>query len=448
MRPVAVTAAVTVAITALSVWLLPGAPPLRTIILFAIIATAAVWIYRRSPFATSPGTPILATAIILLTVGVVANMHLFTDAPGASDSNPTLANPDAARNWNDALFYLGESAELSAASHSFYSAILAGIMFIAGKSLTTLLAFNVLLTTATLILTAATTWRLTASRKLATTAMCATACICYLMASGCILVKDAWMITTLALAAFAMSRPGHFAMWAALLAVAMSVAVRPSYALVIVAGLCITGVPRTSRALPQRLIVAVVAVTGWWLMQHSGNSPDIATQLTGAADFEQWRSPSQQGWYDITGDGIFHSPLQKLMFLPLSAVTQFLIPLPWTWARDAIYGPTVAVAHFGFPWYLFAATVIYYFAACRRLASRETLLLAAWGVLCWLIPCYTAMGTVSRYALPAIPLLAPAAAVALTQWRRRSFAIWVAVFAILLTATLITVHHLQTPQLP
>ncbi len=70
--------------------------------------------------------------------------------------------------------------------------------------------------------------------------------------------------------------------------------------------------------------------------------------------------------------------------------------------------------------------------------SRITL----WGVAMWLVPCYLFAGTVSRYALPMLPMLAPAVACTLsTSITKRSFMVWSLTFLALIAAALLFINH-------
>ena len=68
-----------------------------------------------------------------------------------------------------------------------------------------------------------------------------------------------------------------------------------------------------------------------------------------------------------------------------------------------------------------------------------------WGVALTLITAYSDAGRASRYCLPLLPLLLPAAAqTALLDRRRRPLHVWLAIFTIILAATLAVCHHLHT----
>ena len=106
----------------------------------------------------------------------------------------------------------------------------------------------------------------------------------------------------------------------------------------------------------------------------------------------------------------------------------------------------MAVAHISYFWYLAGALIIYWIFGCAYRAPRRQQLTVVWGVILTVITAYMSSGRISRYCLPYLPLLLPAAAiVALDCRRRRSLWIWLAVFAALLLTALLICYSMQHP---
>ena len=76
-----------------------------------------------------------------------------------------------------------------------------------------------------------------------------------------------------------------------------------------------------------------------------------------------------------------------------------------------------------------------------RLKSVTRLVL--WAMLCWLIPCYLFGGTISRYGLMAVPLVAPAVSMA-ALGPKRSLRSWMTWAGLALLAILVACFVMQT----
>lgn len=434
---------------AVALWLMPGAPRLLTwLALFAMAAMASI-VYRRSGAYCLAGEGVIATTVTLLGILLIANVHSYCQA-GGTDMYPVLNNHDLSRNYNDALSLLGYGGQAAPVEHGYYASIAAALMWVTGgPSITVASLLSLACLTATLLLTAGTVWRLTADRRVAVTAMVCVVMICQLAALATVFIKDCWVIMTMALAAYGLVQWRRSIPWLVALAIVMMAPVRTNYVFAIAAGVvvfsCFTSDFRRKWLWTASLLL--LCIVAWAAVHYTGHSPRIAIVTAGAPDLDQYRTASQQAYYDIVGNDLNASPLRKIVNIPAAAVTQFLIPLPWTCMRDAVFGPSFVVAHFGYTWYFFAAVFVYYFFVWRRVAAgpaaRAVMLLALWGLLCWLLPCYLAMGTVSRYALSAIPLTAPAVALTLQRCRRRSLAIWLCVFAVAMAMVLNVVMNMQ-----
>lgn len=71
-------------------------------------------------------------------------------------------------------------------------------------------------------------------------------------------------------------------------------------------------------------------------------------------------------------------------------------------------------------------------------------MLVMWALLCWLSSCVLYGGTISRYGLTSVALFAPAVVVCLSDYgRRRSFRVWLSIFAVTLFVVLCVAYRLQ-----
>ncbi len=444
----AIAAALCLTVIFVILHLMPGASG-AAVCAGTIFCAGGYWVYRHSAAYTTAGGITLMIAIAAMIAGVIANVNYFTAEAGFSDANPYLQNTDANRVWNNALAFYNGSWRNDTTVWNLYGAVISLTFIPAGPSITAALMISVACGTATLILTALTAKRLTGDNRISTVSMIAVACVCYLMASATILVKDIWVVMCFATAAYGLCEWRRSSFLWVLAAIAMLCLTRKNMVLAIALGVAITAIPypagQRKAQLMKRSLLIIIGIALILIAQSATISPTITGQLAGSEDYVMNRNDARLAFFDIVGAETNTDPLRKILFFPLLALTQFLIPLPWDFARDTIFGPTLAYAHFGYPWYLFGAIFLYYLAAAKRKAGNRMLLaVTLWGAITWFIPVYVAMGTVSRYALCAVPLMAPAVGAVLVRChRRRSLWIWLVAYAVIIAAGLLFVYNLQ-----
>lgn len=422
----------------------------RTTIYCVAVMTmlAGVAMMRRTMGRTPAAECIFMLAVTLLTIGIMLNASWFSAGTGFSDASPNLVNDDASRAWNNAIAFHNGTWQSEQRLWNLYGVIISLFFIPFGPSIAIALTSSMIAGAAVLLFTSLTAWRLTRSRAVATVALVATAMVGYLMASATILVKDIWVVAGFAIAAYGLCQWRRQSPWwvaAAMIPVAL---VRPNIILAMIAGVLIIG--WTMRREPGRRWPAMLAVIVFGLAvivpaKLIANTPSIHGQLSDSGAFIMGQPEDRMAFFNIVGAETAFSPIRKILFLPLLALTQFIIPLPWNLDGDAMYGPTLAMAHISIPWYIFGAVVAFYLCAAKRSAGdRKLLALTLWGVFCWLIPVYVAMGTVPRYALCAVPLMAPAVGAVLIRCsHRRALWIWLAVFCVLMAAGLFCVYNIQ-----
>lgn len=435
---------------ALTLFLLPGAPALPTFAAVTLITLAALAVYRHSAGWSSRGETVLIAASALLAVGIIANVYVYTTVLGGTDSQPVLVNPDAERNFNDAIYYLGINGSRSPGSHGLYPLIVTAVFTLTGPSITAALCLSMAATLTTLICVSTIWVRLMARRSDAWLAMAATAAVCYFMASGCILVKDAWTVAAFALAAVALSRmqpvPGFVT--AMSVSAFMLFMARPNMLLALILGILIvfpaTPHQRHCWHIPAVMIALIAALFCLAHFVYITPRTDIVAGVVNN-DVVSFTEPRHQIYASLIGDYHLLPAWRRILLMPFSAAVQFFIPFPWNWLRDIDFGASLVYAHLAYPWYLFGGTAIYYTFFNLRHSPALMRAIFLWGVIIWLIPCWSFGGTISRYGLMAVPLLAPAVSLTLTRsLRRRSFIIFSSLFILLVAITLLVCHHLQS----
>lgn len=428
--------------------LMPGAPWLMTICGAGAILALQQHFYGRSRYSTPVGRIILLAITTLLIVGMIANVYYFTTVCGGTDSSPVLINNDARRYFNEALFYSGLGGEPFNVQGGRLGWFYSLIFYCFGPSITLLSLICVALMAATLPVVASLTMCLVNNRRTATLAMLAAASVCYFLASGCIIIKDVWIIFGTVLCARAVVSPGSISLKWLLFGIVPLFIVRPNYLIFVILGIIImfsTGI-RSKKACVKSLSGAIVCAA-CLLVSTLAKSTIPATDFAAVApsiDFTYAES-NQMAYYNIIGDTSEATFLQRLILMPIGAVVQFLIPFPWNWLRDMPFGISYVYAHIAYPWYIFGGIVIYYLFTARNFKNKRLLWFTIWGLICWWAPCYFTMGTVSRYGLPSVSILAPCvAAVIDTSIKRRGFVAWMGIYCTAMAIVLIVCHHLQT----
>lgn len=432
----------------LALHVLPGASPAAIGIGGTIIIGSGWAVLRRARMGVAAEVLFMVVATALI-IGVIANVNYYTTAFGCSDAQPYLQNADANRVWNNALAFYNGTWHDDAFVWNFFGAVISLTFLPGGPSITAALMVSVACGAATMVLTSLIAKCLTDSAKVAVVAMLAVASVCYLMASATILVKDIWVAMCFAAAGYGLCEWRRSSFVWVLMAILLLGLARKNMILALLLGVIITVFPINKKELKSqfvsRIALIIIGIAIIVIAQHLTISPTIAGQLTGTPEYTESHQGARHAFYSIIGEETNTDILRKLLLFPVLALTQFLIPLPWDFARDTIFGPTLAYAHFGYPWYLFGIIFVYYMCTAKRVAGTNKLLvMSVWALIVWLIPVYTAMGTVSRYALCAVPLMAPAVAAVVMQCRqRRSFWCWLAFCVVAIGLGLLMIHHLQ-----
>lgn len=435
----------------------------------AVLLVGCIWLavfvalraYDSQSWADRPGRCVLLTAAALLGCGLVLNQWYFTTAAGATDSCPLLINNDARHYWQRAtgpfLFWFNDT-------HSGYPLLLRGI-FVLRPTLTIPLALNMLATLLTIVLAGGIARRVLPAtlKHAATVAMIVTAANCYFLVCGTLLLKDALLNLIIAATALTLlrmrqaERPARRDLLAlAGLFLSMGLLRLPMVPMMCIGVIALVRFDRRHLLTALGFLVfgaALVSTTKIEAALDSSVTRDYGSYVahftnggTSVEDHDAEIAERQQPLRRMIGDVCEFSLAKRIAYLPVFCLLQFLIPFPWNYARDTIFGPTSAYAHVAYPGYLAGIILGYYVLWLLwrdRLNAVNRLLL--WGAACYCCIALIWGGTVSRYALSFIPLAAPAVTYTLLScWRRRSLWIWTACCAVVMTAGLLICHHLQT----
>lgn len=473
LLPPAVFAAVIAAVRAF----LPGAPWL-SLPAMLLLTAACVAGYDHTRGARPGGRIVLYAAAAVICCGIIANVHYFTVVSGGTDAAPVLHNWDSAQYWRKAMWTLDylrgqiPAGQTYADTHGALGTILGAVMNLTGPSITVALLFNLPLVLGALIAVSSLTRRVmtTAGNPAGTLAaddagnctgvlaMACTACVCYLMAEGTVLLKEFCVIFGVAVYTMGLMRTDRRRRGWLFAGIIIVWLFRPHYCLLLAggafAGMLINRKLRLSQVLAA-VAVAAVCVALVLFADSLRAAPDLAARARGGISTTAYMQPEHYAFLSVLGDLNDLSWLQKLLLVPFSFVLQYLLPFPWGYSRHLIFGYTQAAAHFAYPWYLFGALALYFWFAPRRRAPRALKVLSLWALLLYAGTAMPYCGAVSRYGLCAVPLFAPSVAFVVVDAlgrdpdtgrcrRLRPLLIYLAVFAAILAAGLIFCYCFQT----
>lgn len=415
------------------------------------------WIlfYRRPWFSMTGAWIVLAAATMSL-CAVVINLNYFTVAAGADVSSPVLLNYDACRDWSWALS-LAFGAPAPDAPLREFSYPVAGLLWLFGRSVTVPLLFCSACYIGTVIITGGIAWRLTNNRYVTNVAMAFIAAMCFLFAQSAVLIKDCPVTFFLAVIIYTMTRwitspPSSRSQWittgAVMAAACTALAFSRASTLLMVVAACVIYAAVSGRQIFIPLgITAAVALTLWATVNYIVLPQSLSVALTVEAHPASMiilQSETSAPLDNITGNYTTLPFYRKLLLLPLTMAVQFLLPFPWGFSRHIMFGPSQAVAHFGFPWYFVGALAVYWLFTRRARADRPLMATLLLGIILSALTAYISSGRVARYCLPFLPMIVPAAAATAVYYRRhRSLWIWLGIFSILLAATLVVCYKMQ-----
>ena len=160
----------------------------------------------------------------------------------------------------------------------------------------------------------------------------------------------------------------------------------------------------------------------------------------------------QQPYFAIIGDYYHYPEWKRLLLMPVTAGVQYVIPFPWLYdySHASIFS---LLPRFRLMWYFVGGVCLHYFLYITILHPKSNNLgmWAWWPLALFMIIAYITGGSVSRYALPLQPLFVVIALYVLLNVKcgsyRRSFALWMIIYAFVLIAILVLCYDAQTEYL-
>lgn len=387
----------------------------------SVLCAVVVWLLVRM-VARLLGQDSRAELWLLLGAGLLAEIMLLwgVNMFYGPTGEVVLLNNDAAFSYTQILETVREHSVMYDGffSRQFYGRSMGAIALVLGSvHLIPLLSVSLLCMLLCGIFTARLTRKLCDSRHAGFWAMLMIFATPALLASGCILLKDAWvcmataaLVMCLVLMQGSESRPRVILKWllGLIFAAGLLMIVR-SRALLLLAPLSLLfALPLRGRASAVFAAVAVLLFCIGWTGEHIVACVEAPLDyIDPGVDTGSPRTNALTGFID----SYWAQPLWKrALYLPLSLTLQLFAPLPWTAMRHWAYGPSQVYAHLGLPLYLEAGLVVFFVFFCLRRAPRQLLVTVLWGVLLYVAVALQTAGSVSRYALMLLPLMLPGAA--------------------------------------
>lgn len=447
-----------IVIIAVTAVLLPGA---RLTFLLPAAAVSELLIYAvfcHRPYYGKTGWLILLAGYTLIVCGIIWNIHYYTLESGGTFAFPVLQNNDAHSDWTNAVNWLYGDVEIDTRfGERYYKYLIIALLWLFGRDIGVPLMFNALMFSSVVMLIGSITWTMIRKSQTSVVAMGVTSLICYLMTQSTVLIKDvilAAAMSTVVLVLvrlFVKSKLNALDIVGIVLAMTSVTFLRPNIMPMIMIGIAILFFPikrekNYFRRCCYLLGILVVCIGLFVYMKYNFETPSarMAIMRTQSTSFIFY-DPNVMAWNEMLPDEYDDmSYWQKFVWLPASALVQFLVPFPWNFSRDMIFGPTMCVAHFGYFWYFTGAILAFWLVVYSRRSPQPMLQLVIWGILLTLITAYLTSGRISRYCLPYLPMFIPAVAYTLSNYYKdKRLWIWLAIFSVVLGITLVVCHNLQ-----
>ncbi len=391
-----------------------------------VAALAVAWIVpmaagQRRPWWTPACTVAFGAVALVLVASAVNYIYATTLQQGATLEMPVL-DCDAGGYYNWALHhYDGRCAEPLITFFGFPLAMLA-LWRVLGVSIVWPVAMNLMFTLATVAMAASLAVTFTRrvkgldSKAVAPLAIALMGLHGYFLSQGFVIQKEALVYLAMTMVAMCtvglQQQPssrrrtiGNIALYAA--ACVILALVRAKY--INFAAFAVGLLAITRWRTRWRPVLALVAVTGvtWLMGMYCSTTYNVDQQVLNVAGGEAMGNSfmptdaNHAAYLNFMG-GYFVQPVWKrLLLLPVTLGTQFVIPLPWG-AESAAWTSVMPRVRVG--WYLCGGVVLSYYAILSWRRGVSLGAVSLWPVLCAVAIAFISGGTVSRYILPFQPL--------------------------------------------
>ncbi len=425
----------------------------------------ACFIYDKSEVADNSGRLVLLLAGTILASFIILNIHTYTAAPGYSAATPLLINHDANRYFAQSLGLYDGTLDIGDIPHPSLPFITAGLWKLLGVSIVYPLAANMLLTLMSIILGGRLATTLLHNRMpkaskshISTVAMLLNTAVCNFMVHGSLLLREPVIYFSLVVIMLSLCdlfagkgfKPAFvFLSGSVLLAFS-----RSHLLFFVLAGIILLMLHKPRRNIRIALITSLIIVACYIANESITGydskyvSPAGMITDTQAMSANYLNLDRHDAYKNIIGNYFDKPPMSRILLLPVTATVQFFVPFPWNYMRDTPFGFAQFFSHVSYPWYAIGGIIIFYFLFLWHKSDTPLQLWALWTLFCYLVPAYLYAGTVSRYILPFVPFMIPLAIYSLHHIKkhkpRRLVATYATAYCLLVSATLITCHALQS----
>ena len=403
-----------------------------------------------------------ATMWLMTAVGIglcaltLANMVQITVLSGHTLAAPLLkSDPMSYYNW--ALHHYDGSVAEPKITFYGYSVMMLCLWKLFGLSIAWPMAANLLITLLTFPLTASLACRVLSGRvdapagTIAATAIAIMATLGYYVVHAALMLKEPLVYIATILMAYALS--GVVAReqrrcWVDVLAFALGCFimawVRAKYVNFMFIGIVMLAFVKPRRNWRFMATLLVITVVCWYLGMAMTARYTVEQQLGNVTGSDKMAMLyTRDGiFYKVLGD-YYHNPLWlKLLKLPLTCGTQWVLPFPWLNDEHDV-SPTVVsyVLRLRFGWYALGGVLLFFYAVRSWRMDRAFMLWAWFPALCYAGIAYMTCGSPSRYILPFEPWVAIIGAYTLiTEWRNRRFWTWMGLYAAAIATALIIAY--------
>lgn len=417
------------------------------------------------------GTSTAASVVLLmLAIGLMAlsyiNLLEWTSLEGYDLEIPNIKN-DARGYYKWALYHYDGRVNPQYTVFKGFPLMMLLLWKLLGLSVIWPQAMNIMFTLTAVVLTGMTTRRLLAGRvslpidTLLTSGMLLTCLLTYYLLSGIIILKEASVFLSIAMAGYAMASMAsgddeRYHPWRDILtflvACVIMALVRTTFLYFIALGVVIIALPHWRRdwaiALGMLAALLITLFAGNYFAAYSFDQhADIAA---GGWDMQvtyiDGHDPSRHVFRKLIGFYFLYSPWHKFFMLPLTLSLQFIAPFPW----QAVGEDNIIfnyIIRFSYGWYALGGIALFYYLFISWRRHENMGAWAWWPAITYAIIAYIMAGSVSRYALPFEPLFVPVVIYLICRlaeghWRK-AFKRWCIFFVILLTVTLVTCLEIQ-----